>query len=270
MKKISIALVVTLLTCINMIAQVTAKPVKKVATLSMPGETGSNGAAVVWHPGLKKYFASFAGNAVYPFAVFDATGKRLSPYELEAMFDIRGMWYNTLSKKIEANGYNDKGWISYKLNAKGIPEGIIQLKSGQLQPDPQSVGVFDAAKKRVCFLDARSIISYSLQGELTVDVIELKYKNDETVQPEGELEDNSKPVAEYNATALCYTGIVNGEFAVLNYGEMLIELYNRKGILTKAFKLPDDMPLYTNFNFTYANGIWWMFDKDDRKWVGFK
>lgn len=270
MKKTALLLLVILFTGINVIAQLIARPLKEVAILTMPGENGSNGASVVWHPVLKRYFASFAGNAVYPLAIFDATGKRISPDGLETMLDIRGMWYNTVTKMIEANGYNDNGWISYKLDVRGIPEGIKQIKTGQVQPDPQSVGVFDAAKKRVCFLDGRKIVSFSLQGALAADVIELKYKNNPTEQPEGELEDNSKPVAEYNATTLCYTGIVNAEFAVLNYGEIQIELYNRKGILTKAFKLPEEMPLYTNFNFAYANGIWWMFDKGNRKWVGFK
>ncbi|MBC7874311.1 MAG: hypothetical protein H7Y01_09965 [Ferruginibacter sp.] len=269
MKKNCIAVLVLLFISAHLPAQVVAKPVKKVATLSMPGENGANGASVVWHPVLKKYYASFAGNATFPLAVFDATGKLLSSPGLETMIDVRGMWYNTVSKKIEANGYDDGGWVSYVLDAKGIPGDIVQLQEGQMQPDVQSVGVFDAVKKRVCFLFEGSIIAYSLKGEPLDEGIELK-KSDKPELEEGELEDVDEPAKNYNATGLCYTGIVNAEFGVLNHGAMQIELYNRKGILTKAFKLPEDIALYTNFNFAYANGTWWLFDKDERKWFGFK
>lgn len=270
MKKNILIFFALLLVSINVIAQVTAKPVKKIITLAMPGETGNNGASVVWHPVLKKYYASFAGNATFPFAVFDPAGKLLSPESLETMFDVRGLWYNTVSKKIEANGYDDFGWISYKLNAKGIPEDIVQLQEGLVQPGAHSVGVFDALKKRVCFLDNGIISSYSLKGEKAEDEIEIKHITEAPEMPEGELEADSETEDKYNSTALCYTGIANAEFGILNYDKMQIELYNRKGILTKAFKLPEDVQVYVDFNFAYANGIWWLFDKDERKWFGFK
>ncbi|MDZ4794801.1 MAG: hypothetical protein SGI83_11030 [Bacteroidota bacterium] len=271
MKKTLLAFGIMLLTGISVMAQVpiTAKPLKKVISLAMPGETGNNGASVVWHPLFKKYYASYAGNTSYPMAVFDVTGKQLSPDELETMFDVRGMWYNTVSKQIEANGYDASGWVSYSLDSKGIPEEIENLHDGQVQPDPQSVGAFDAAKKRISFLKNGSIFSYSLAGEEAADVVDLKRKG---VSPatEGELEEEGESEEKYNSTSLCYTGIPNAEFAIMNYGEMQIELYNRKGILTKAFKIPDDTLLYTNFNFAYANGIWWLFDKGEKKWFGFK
>jgi hypothetical protein len=269
MKKNFLAFLSFLFVCGFTTAQVvTAKPVKKIITLTMPGENGSNGASVVWHPVLKKYYAAFAGNDSYPLAVFGATGKRLSDDELETMFDMRGMWYNTVSKKIEANGYFEGGWISYKLDANGIPLDIEQLKEGMLQPDEQSVGVFDGAKKRICFLSKGNIISYSLKGVEAYDVIVLKRKEPKIT--EGELEDKEEVAEGYNTTSLCYTGIANAEFAILNYNDMQIELYNRKGILTKAFKVPEDVRLYDSFNFSFANGIWWFFDKEARQWVGCK
>lgn len=270
MKKMTIILVSILLVCSKSDAQVVAKPLKKTITLNMPGDNGSNGASVAWHPVLKKYYASFAGNASFPFSVFDVTGKLLSPVDLEARFDVRGLWYNAVSKKIEGNGYDDNGWVSYKLDNKGLPQDIEQIHEGQVQPDPNSVGVYDGAKKRICFMKDESIYSYSLKGEEASDIIKIKSKNEDNPLSAGDLEDDSDQYAEYNETALCYTGIPNAEFGILNYGEMQIELYNRKGILTKAFKLPDDVALYNNFNFAYANGIWWLFDKDQRKWLGFK
>ncbi len=262
--------IASLLFCFSLNAQITARPAKKVAVLSMPGDNGNNGATVVWHPLLKKYYASFAGNLEYPLAVFDATFKLVSPYDMTTMFDVRGMWYNTITKKLEANGYDQNGWISYKLNTKGIPVDIVQLQDGQMQPDKQSLGVFDAVKKKIVFLSDNRILYYSLTGKALDEMIELKLKINETEMMEDELVEDKEMAEVYNVSALCYTGILNAEFAILNYSTLQIEMYNRKGVMTKALQLPDDTVVYDNFNFAYANGIWWLFDKEERKWFGFK
>lgn len=65
----------------------------------------------------------------------------------------------------------------------------------------------------------------------------------------------------------CYTGIPNAEFAILNYSKLQIEMYNRKGVLTKALQLPDEAVVYNNFTLAYANNIWWLFDKVEKKMV---
>ena len=54
----------------------------------MPEGDGNNGASVAWHPQQKKYYASFAGNATYPLAVFSENGKRLSANDLAAGFEV--------------------------------------------------------------------------------------------------------------------------------------------------------------------------------------
>ncbi|MFZ1329026.1 MAG: hypothetical protein WAW27_08365 [Chitinophagaceae bacterium] len=271
MKKYLLVSFSLVLISMNVVAQlVAAKPVKKVATLSMPTESGNNGATVVWHPVLKKYYASYAGNAEYPMAVFDATYRLVSPEDIATMFDVRGMWYNTITKRLEANGFDENGWISYKLDTKGIPEDIVQLQDGMVQPDKQSLGVFDAMKKKICFLSDNRILYYSLNGEALDEMVELKLKiaGDETM--DDELEEDIELSDVYNLTALCYTGIPNAEFAILNYSLLQIEMYNRKGVLTKTLQLPDDTVVYNNFNFAYANSTWWLFDKNEKKWIGFK
>ncbi len=269
MKKYLIVSFSLVLISMNVMAQLlAAKPVKKVASLSMPTEAGNNGATVVWHPVLKKYYASYAGNAEYPLAVFDATYRLVSPEDITTMFDVRGMWYNTITKRLEANGYDENGWISYKLDAKGIPEDIVLLQDGMVQPDKQSLGVFDVLKKKICFLSGNRILYYSLNGEALDEMVELKMKTAESM--EGELVEDEEMADMYNSSALCYTGIVNAEFAVLNYSLLQIEMYNRKGVLTKVLQLPDDTVVYDNFNFAYANSTWWLFDKNEKKWFGFK
>src|SRR5262245_4426823 len=79
----------------------TQTTLKKVLELKMPKEGGANGASVAWHPVQKKYYAAMAGNTTYPLAVFDINGKRLSADDQTTMFDVRGLWYNSRSKKLQ-------------------------------------------------------------------------------------------------------------------------------------------------------------------------
>jgi hypothetical protein len=248
-------------------AQPVAKPLKKTMSLEMPGEDGTNGAGIVWHPILKKYYACFAGNTTYPMAVFAPTGKRISADNQETMFDVRGLWYNPGTKSIESNGYSDFGWVRYKLDAKGMPTETEAIVEEQAQPDEQSVGAFDAAKKKIVFFDKGSLVFYSLDGVDEETPIELKTK--EAAADDDLTDDGDDDTETYN-NAVVYTGIPNAEFALLNVNDIKIELYNRKGVLTKVFSLPDDVSVKAKFNFGYANSTWWIFDTDTRKWVGYK
>jgi hypothetical protein len=51
-----------------------------------------------------------------------------------------------------------------------------------------------------------------------------------------------------------------------------IELYDAEtGYLTQVLKLPSNAPeLHTVFDFAYANGLFWIFDEENRTWVGYK
>src|SRR5258706_8069777 len=103
MKKIFFTLLLMLPFLLN--AQL-VKTLKKTIELKMPGKVyvsvntgndsmpGTRGAAVIWHPVQKKYYAAFAGNWDYPLAVFNSTGQILSGEELTTKEDLRGLWYN--------------------------------------------------------------------------------------------------------------------------------------------------------------------------------
>src|SRR5580765_7375197 len=85
-----------------------AQMLTKSLELKFPGENGINGGAVVWHPIYKKYFAFFAGNATFPITDFDEKGNALvtDPQHLiNAGADLRGLWYNSVKRRLEFNGY---------------------------------------------------------------------------------------------------------------------------------------------------------------------
>jgi hypothetical protein len=249
-----------------------AKPLKQVMKLQIPDGDGSNGGAVVWHPVQKKYYAAMAGNGTFPMAVFDSKGKMISADTLITLFDVRGMWYNMNTKAIEGNAYDDGGWFSYKLNAKGMPEDSKLLKKGMNQPNEHSVGSYDAKAKKIYFLNQDSIWTYNAvsgKEEIKIKInFGVKASAKQTQKEETDSEDSFLQ-EDYNTTAL-FTGIAGAEFGVMNVVSLQVELYNKQGYLVRTFKLPDEAPAVNRFNFAYANGIWWLFNKEERAWYGYK
>ncbi len=239
------------------------RSLKKVLELVMPGDAGNNGASVVYHPLQKKYYCAFAGNATYPLAAFDGKGKLLTPEDITTGFDVRGMWYNSKTKTIQANGYDDFGWTNLIIDKQGIPTGNEVFLAGLNQPDVQSVGIFNDKLQKVYFLKDISIVQYDLKGtELTTKQLFPKIVGDEQM---GE----GLP-GDYNTTAI-YTGILKGEIGLLNNTNKTIELFNlATGKPSFTWQLPDDIPDNSLFNFAYANGMVWLFDKALRTWNGYK
>ncbi len=244
---------------------------KQTIILKMPGETGvngTNGANIAFHPIQKKYYAAMAGNSEYPISVFDIKGKKLSPDDLAAGFDVRGLWYNTVTKTIQGNGYNDFGWTNFKLDAKGIPTGNTVFLEGMYQPGEQSVGTFDAKNKVVYFLSGKKVIEYNSTTGIAGKEYALNIITDSTVADDAESTDLPY---RYNHTTVAYTGIAKAEFGLLNTDEKKIEFYDKStGRLTKTISFPENAVCSDAFNFCYANGQFWLFDKDNRLWIGYK
>lgn len=249
------------------------KQLKKVLELKIPREGGANGASVAWHPVLKKYYAAMAGNIDFFIGVYDVTGKLLNPAEQKAMFDIRGLWYNAGTKTLQMNGYNDFGWAEYQLNSKGFPDTIKLLHEGSNQPNEQSVGAFNPQKKIVYFFNAEGNLDiYDLKDGAYQENIELalgRTKKDD--EGDAGSQDNYDVLEDYNSSTVIFTGIPGAEISLLNHLNKEIELYNLKdGHLARKLSLPDDAPVNTFLNFSYCNGIYWLFDKEERIWKGYK
>jgi len=249
------------------------KELKKVLELVIPEGDGANGASVVWHPVLKRYYAAIAGNAAFFIGAYDMKGNLLTPEDQEALFDIRGMWYNPASKTIQMNGYDTTGWAEYKLNAKGLPVDVRSFVRESIQPNTQSTGAYDPVTKQLYF--------FNLDGNIDkYDFKSIKFK--ETLEltlgfTAGEAEgdpdeiDNEIAIADYNTTTVIYTGIKNAEIGLLNVLNSEVELYDLKtGHITKKLSLPVDAPVEEALNFAYTNGIVWLFDKNNRTWIGYK
>jgi hypothetical protein len=253
----------------------TEKKIKAVIKLSITEEGGANGATVVWHPVLKRYYCPMAGNIEFPFQVFDAKGKLISPKEQTTMFDVRGMWYNAKTKKIFANGYNDFGWGEYVLNAKGFPTDVKVIYEGLNQPDVHSVAAYDAVNNKIYFYNQGVVYGYNpATGAATDEVIALEVNPKEpgeeadSVSIDDIMEDDAYS---YNATTAVYTGVKGQEFGLLNIINNSIDLFDKAtGKMKMKLLLPEGSPVNEMLNFAYANGMYWLFNKETRVWTSYK
>ena len=279
MKKLSVLLNIFLLIAFSVTAQ-TEKKLNKVMELTITEEGGANGAVVVWEPVLKRYYCPMAGNEVFPFQIFDAKGKLLSKPKQETLMDVRGMWYNAKTKKLYANGYNDAGWAEYIMDVKGNPTGKKILFEGMNQPDMQSVGTYDAAKNVVYFLNYNKVHTYSTSATKAMgDPVTLNFEKIKSTEekPPTDSSDVFDMVAdeetytEYNSTTVIYTGIKGQELGLLNITDKRIDLFDQAtGNIKIRLVLPDDAAVNPMFNFSYANGMYWLFNKATRIWTAYK
>ncbi len=268
MKKM-IILPVTLLFCAALSAQST-KSLKTTIELKIVGEGGANGGSVTWHPGQKKYYAAIAGNTAFPFAVYNEKGDRLSTGEQQTMFDIRGMWYNSKTKTIQVNGYKDFGWAEYKLDDNGIPQEISPLQEGKHQPSDQCSGSYDPKENAVYFMtEEGELEKYDYETASFIKAVNLRLGK--TKKNNDNETSNSDVIENYNSTTAVFTGIKNAEIGLLNTLSREIELYSLSdGFLSRRLKLPDSAPVNGWLNFAYSNNHFWLFDKENRVWRGYK
>jgi len=244
---------------------------KPTITLTIDREGGASAAGIVWHPLQKKYYAAQAGNADFPMMVFDVKGKKLSGEELTTGVDVRGFWYDPSTRTMRANTYDNDGWYEFKLNAKGMPVAQKKLPAETSQPDPQSVGAFSPLKKMLYFFDYEnvSIEAHGMDGAVQPDVVQLYLGISDKADIIDEDQEDTKE--NYNSAAIVFTGLPNREIGLLNVIEKQIELYDLKtGLMTKSLILPSDAPVQSLLNFSYANGIYWLFDTSARIWHGYK
>jgi hypothetical protein len=248
------------------------RTLKPALQLKIDRTGGANGANVAWHPAQKKYYAAMAGNAVYPMAIFDKDGKKAIDDEVQAMTDVRGLWYNPVMKALQCNGYDKFGWSEYRMDEKGKPTSARSLSIATSQPDAQSVGAYDPKNNLLYFIDVHTntVESHSLTNGAPGPSVRIHPEVDKN-DTFGDAKENELPLS-YNENAIIFTGIKKAEIGLLNVAKKRIELYDlSSGKMTQTLELPSDAPsLEYSLNFSYCNGIYWLFSKAERIWFGYK
>ncbi|HXH19424.1 MAG TPA: hypothetical protein VNJ07_10110 [Chitinophagales bacterium] len=240
-------------TCFIANAQLNTHP-EATLYLAIQQGGGANGIAVAYNPLKKIYYCAIAGNAEFPLECFTG-GENI--YRGAIGFDARGLWYNEKSKNLEGNSYGGDGIYAIALDKEGMPEGNPENKYPNVQPDEQSVGAYDAASDQIFYFDYTSgeVIPYKRTAGKKGKIIKLK---------------NCPVPFENLNSAMVYTGQKNAEIGVYNFLDAEVYFFNKKGEYQTTVTLPDDAPYNEMFNFSYANGHVFLFDKDMREWIGYK
>jgi len=143
------------------------KPLKRVLTLKADRPGGTNGASIAWDPEHQKYYAAISGNTYFPMFVYNAEGKIVSDNMLETMFDVRGLWYNTTTRTLQANGFKNYGVAEYKMDTGYLPESVKKLPLQSKQPNDQAIGAYDPGQNALYFYDHDSSLTNAFtQGSL--------------------------------------------------------------------------------------------------------
>ncbi len=242
------------------------KSLQKVMTLKIDRPGGTDGAAVAWHPLEKKYYAAQAG-ADAPMMIFDEKGKKITATDLKAGVDVRGLWYNPKSRTLQASTASNNGWYEYAVNERGVPENRRRITIETGIHGAQAVGAYDYRSDAVWFYDNTTAMAESrgLNGLASVEKTKLKLGS--TSKDAVTDEEIAQQKASYNENAIVYTG----EIGLLNVAKKQVELYDPgPGVMTRALKLPESAPVSKSLNFSYSNGIYWLFNKGTREWCGYR
>lgn len=241
---------------ITAFSQPLSSPVRDITYTLNNQYDGTNASAVVWVPKSQMYVTVVAGNAQFPLEGFSSSGTNI--FSEAAGVDARGMWYNTKSGELEINAAGEMGWYTFSIANSNRPTARLNVFSGQYQPDFQSIGVYDEAKKQVCFLnaDANGIVCYSRKKPSKTKSFSLNFTSTSSVN--------------LNPYAFGYTGQAGFEFVCMDYVNRNMVFFDRSGNQTASVAIPQEAPANDWFAFSYANGRAFFYDKENRIWTGYK
>lgn len=233
-------------------AQQPGESVKESFAYKLVLPDGTNASAVAWDAQNQVYVTVVAGNREFPMEVFDVQGQAIA--QAEAGFDLRGLWFNPATRHFEGNGAGEYGWIQFVLDADHAQSEVMLINDGQLQPDFNSVGAYDASKKQVVFLDfsCNGLSMYARKNPKKIKHLKLNFSDSN--------------LGNMNSTTVGVTGHEGYDYVLLDVEYRRLVFFNREGKQTALTTLPDSAPIYDSFAFSFANGHAFLYDKEYRTW----
>lgn len=224
-------------------------------SVTVKGSQGTNGAGLAYNASQGLYYASIAGNESYPLIIFNNQGDLMEQQAIG--YDVRGIWYNPKTERLEGNAYAKRGWVAFGMDENAYPtEDVTVFAPGMNQPSSQAVGTIWAKKKAIVFLHNNYIHLHRAKDGAEKKIIEL------TGIPSS-LDD----INMYTAIA---TGVKGYEFGILNHVKKRVYFFNKKGKYTDQCKLPEDAITNDSFRFGYANNRVFLYDVIDRTWTAYQ
>jgi hypothetical protein len=156
------------------------------------------------------------------------------------------------------------------LDKAGIPASVTNIADGRNQPSENSVPCFDAQKSLVYFLDGTDIYAYNATTAKKTSEYPVLVLGSGIRSAYSSVDGDEKELPSFYNPSPIYTGISGKEFGLLNTDEKQIDLYSVKtGQRTQILHLPSDVTPSSMFNFAYANGMYFIYDKTEHVCNGY-
>ena len=223
-------------------------------SLDCPNGT-SNRSGVAWNPAEDLYYSCNAGADTYPFETFSSAGGAAISTSTGGI-SWRGLWWNPTLNQVEGNAHSTTGWYKKDLDANGYALSTnTNIFPGQNQPNVQSCGDLDYDANEVIFYDAGSIFRYDRSTGAAISNYTL----------------NNMPAGTLSSYTAIYTGCVGNEIGVYDYSNQRLLLFDKStGDFSTSVQLPSTAPAIINFNMSYANDLFWLFDINASTWHSFE
>ncbi|WMJ72628.1 T9SS type A sorting domain-containing protein [Cytophagaceae bacterium ABcell3] len=214
----------------------------------------ANRTALAYNPERKLYYSVNGGAIDYAVETFSETGDSLG--WAETGFDYRGAWWNPGGSALEGNGRFFTGIWEQNLNTGtgvAVEGGLIimqvNVNLGQL------VGDLDYKNNFIIYYSDGHVVRFDRADHTIADSLEII----------------GLPDTEFvNSTSVVYTGIDGFEYGLYNYDTKDLYYINAStGVFSGRTHLPATAAAPVNFRISFANEQFWIFNGEDRQWVGY-
>lgn len=238
------------------VAQCTIIP-NATPSLTLTHTVGVNNATgVAFNPNLNLYYIAQAGNPGFPLETFDVAGTWL--FQTNTGFDMRGLWWNSITNQLESNGYNTGGIWAYDLNGSGYGLNTgTSVFTGLNQPTSQSVGDYNCVDDEIWYYNAGAIMKRDRASNALIGTFPI------TGLPVG--------TANLNNNTVFYTDCLGHEIGLLDYTLKRVYFIDKTTMAyTGMSQLPAGAVTSNAFKASWANGRVWLLDSGPDIWYSYQ
>jgi hypothetical protein len=237
---------------------VKAQPVQQItpsAKLVSAKVNGGMGVSVVWNPGLKRYYSAVSGTGEKWLMIFNQQGQSIrNPYLLP--FDPGSLWIEGSGNYLRSYAAGMEGLYVIHLR-EGLPAYAENIFYALHNPVAIGNGAWVSKRKEMWYFHDKTVYRYKIRNAYHRTPLQLDLDEFEN---------------EINSMGMVYTGIRQSEIGLYDRGQHRILLFNaRNGKCSRILQIADESgPKPLCGDFAFANGLFWLYDRETGIWYGYR
>lgn len=217
--------------------------------------TGGMGVSVVWSQALKRYYAVVSATGEKWLFLYDQNGNPIkNPYQLP--FDPGSLWMEGTGKSLKSYASGMEGLYIIHLR-EGLPAYAENVFYSLHNPVAIGNGAWVSRRRELWYYHDKTIFRYKTRHAHHRPPLHLDIDDFEN---------------ELNNMGLIYTGIRHCEIGLYDRGQNRILLFNASnGRCHRILQILDENgPKPLCGDFAYANGYYWLFNRETGIWHGYR